>query len=465
MTNSLIPYSFVPGTKAMASEVNANFIALANSVEEGKQYTNKEIEKLNTSLEERLDEYKGDVDSTLNDKIAFNMSNSVNISNCILQIPQNIIVELNAGTLTLKAGSVLTVPDGLEEDETTPKFTYYTVENDVSVSATGVGGTFADLYCCYNITEDDFGSFRTIHNEALSGSALGATPTGHAYWYDSSANLVKYVSNNVVQEGKYSLPLFLLRNSGATIIGVEQVFNGYGFIGSTAWVDKGVKCLFADGRNPDGTLKNFEFTQEKITFSDLTGEASIMGILMYNETTKRMQISGFGVNSYFSQRYQPVSFGTYALWFNSFDNVFRHTRDGGANWEKSYMIVLPFLIKNGAGANISSVSRVFPINLSPFEGDRLQALAPDFDRAYSIPCNTTLQATENLWANACQGNNSQYWAYIGSRADNLMLWQNTQDSSNGAGTAAVSMFVPRGYFYNIYVIGGSARAYPCKGGY
>ncbi len=33
MTNSLIPYSFTPGTKAKAQEVNANFIALAEKIE------------------------------------------------------------------------------------------------------------------------------------------------------------------------------------------------------------------------------------------------------------------------------------------------------------------------------------------------------------------------------------------------------------------------------------------------
>ena len=34
MTNSMIPYSFTPGTKAKAQEVNANFIALADKIDE-----------------------------------------------------------------------------------------------------------------------------------------------------------------------------------------------------------------------------------------------------------------------------------------------------------------------------------------------------------------------------------------------------------------------------------------------
>ena len=31
MTNSMIPYSFIPGTKAKAGEVNANFVAFAEA--------------------------------------------------------------------------------------------------------------------------------------------------------------------------------------------------------------------------------------------------------------------------------------------------------------------------------------------------------------------------------------------------------------------------------------------------
>ncbi len=39
MTNSLIPYSFTPGTKAKAQEVNANFNALADKIDENNSTT------------------------------------------------------------------------------------------------------------------------------------------------------------------------------------------------------------------------------------------------------------------------------------------------------------------------------------------------------------------------------------------------------------------------------------------
>lgn len=46
MANSMIPYSFIPGTKAKANEVNANFVALANLIEQNKSLTAKDIKDL-----------------------------------------------------------------------------------------------------------------------------------------------------------------------------------------------------------------------------------------------------------------------------------------------------------------------------------------------------------------------------------------------------------------------------------
>lgn len=55
MTNSMIPYSFIPGTKAKAGEVNANFIALANIIEENKEITTENILEITEILNEKAD--------------------------------------------------------------------------------------------------------------------------------------------------------------------------------------------------------------------------------------------------------------------------------------------------------------------------------------------------------------------------------------------------------------------------
>lgn len=55
MANSMIPYSFIPGTKAKAGEVNANFIALADAIEANKTTASNDIEDIKEILETKAD--------------------------------------------------------------------------------------------------------------------------------------------------------------------------------------------------------------------------------------------------------------------------------------------------------------------------------------------------------------------------------------------------------------------------
>lgn len=63
------------------------------------------------------------------------MTNSPYTTN---RIPQDIKLELNNGTLTLKAGSRVYVPNGFESDGTTPKFILKTIQSDIT-SNYGIG--------------------------------------------------------------------------------------------------------------------------------------------------------------------------------------------------------------------------------------------------------------------------------------------------------------------------------------
>jgi hypothetical protein len=78
--------------------------------------------------------------------------NKTQVTNCITEIPQDIKLELANGVLTLKAGSKVYVPNGFEQDGTTPKFDVVTIENDLSINETFSG----DVICClfYNTTTD-----------------------------------------------------------------------------------------------------------------------------------------------------------------------------------------------------------------------------------------------------------------------------------------------------------------------
>lgn len=55
MTNSMIPYSFSPGTKARADEVNANFVALADKIDENKLSQTNDVKEINSTLSQKAD--------------------------------------------------------------------------------------------------------------------------------------------------------------------------------------------------------------------------------------------------------------------------------------------------------------------------------------------------------------------------------------------------------------------------
>ena len=180
------------------------------------------------------------------------------ITNCITEIPQRIKLELKDGTLTLKAGSVVIIPNGFEADGTTPKFDEVIFKRDFTVSA-GVGDK--TLF----VTIDGSDVLSITSNKVISGVTDSfANTTWHA-WYDTTINIVKRYGTDAGTYKQVSFPIAITTFSDETICSsIDQVFNGFGYIGSTVWADKGVKGLIPNGRNEDGSLKNKELLTDKV---------------------------------------------------------------------------------------------------------------------------------------------------------------------------------------------------------
>lgn len=138
------------------------------------------------------------------------LTNTPYTTNRIIEIPQDIKLELNSGTLTLKAGSKCF----LKTDTTTPSVE---VSSDLTTTQT-TNGTYFAIY---------------------NGSALTTVLTS-TYDYSSLPST-------------YSLPLAVVTVSGGAISSIDQIFNGFGFIGSTAFLLPGVKVQAPNGKNEDGT--------------------------------------------------------------------------------------------------------------------------------------------------------------------------------------------------------------------
>lgn len=239
---------------------------------------------------------KATVDTALNAKAETDLGNitdgaknvaswSSNVTNCITEIPQDIKLELNAGTLTLKAGSKVYVPNGFEQDGVTPKFDERLIELDTI-------RTFSSNNVMYFVKPD-----KTLDSLIITYCYSGSTaPTVfqdglYAVWYDITNNIVKRTGDaGSTWTTGYSLPVFI-GNSDNT----SQVFNGFGYIGSIVFALPGIKGLIPNGRNTDGTLNN-TVTNDYNTVKTVQVNASTAKIAMYVGGGLGSQTNGFELN-------------------------------------------------------------------------------------------------------------------------------------------------------------------------
>lgn len=225
------------------------------------------------------------------------------ISNCITEIPQDIKLELNDGTLTLKAGSKVYVPNGFEDDGVTPKFDEVVISTDKTLGAIGTYTGSSLLF------------FDTISESlivAVTHTSETTAPTsGGGMWYDTTNNFVRIYSNGVVnQSSKVSLPIAIATRTNGVPTSIDQVFNGFGYIGSTVFALPGVKGLIPDGRNDDGSLRNIEFEVDRVLTRTSQPSYSWDAVITVNDTGSGAGF--FGINDFIYNKENS---------FNYFNNV------------------------------------------------------------------------------------------------------------------------------------------------
>ena len=205
---------------------------------------------------------------------------SSNITNCITEIPQDIKLELNNGTLTLKSGSKLYIPNGFETDGTTKKFNTYTFASDTVIAS------YVSLRRALFLTPTQELVGQNIDLELFSGTSA---PTGYTYmvWYDTTNNLIKYTTDSGstwVSGNSFPFASVSGDNSTSNWTSIDQVFNGFGYIGSTMFALPSIKGLIPNGRNADGSLKSIPFTTSKVlTFTWNTAANRSLTPVVINE--------------------------------------------------------------------------------------------------------------------------------------------------------------------------------------
>ncbi len=240
-------------------------------------------------------------------KASSNALTTTQTTNCLLEVPQRIKYTLENGTLTIKAGSVVIVPYGTE-DKTSEFPVGATFLNDNfkvydTQFADGKFFVWAELLSdlvrassssttirtrCIIVDMTTFGTGGYM--EFTSGSSDTTSTSANYVHYNTTTNTIAVKLEGSMSNKTVSLPI-LLYNSDTTynVASVTQVFNGMGYIGSTIWVDKGVKGLIPNGRNEDGSLKNIEVTSDKLylrTYATGVNNTNINFIFQPNNTER-----------------------------------------------------------------------------------------------------------------------------------------------------------------------------------
>lgn len=205
---------------------------------------------------------KGWAEQSTNANIA--LTNSPYTTNRILEIPKDIKLELNNGTLTLKAGSKVYVPNGFEADGTTPKFDVKTVPNDLS-------WTFNQTNALCSVTPENTRN-TVLRDYCFSGSTAPTSFQGgqYAIWYDTTNNFVKFTNDaGSTWSTGTSLPYTSISSDNS-----YNTFNGFGYIGSTVFALPGVKVQAPNGKDSNGRYLNRELNITQVTCSTVSSNVT-----------------------------------------------------------------------------------------------------------------------------------------------------------------------------------------------
>ena len=222
-----------------------------NSINQITSTKNTSLTEINITTEEGINRLNTDS----------NALNRTQITNCITEIPQDIKLELNDGTLTLKAGSKVYVPNGAGV------FDEIVISNDIQHTST-VSGT-AEQLLFYRKTSNSINCHWNI-SDCFSGTT---TPSQSTYiFYNTSSNIIRYCVNSTVYNEEVSLPIAKIKMTDGVFTSIDQVFNGFGYIGSLTYALPKVKGLIPNGRNADGTMNNLEYTTPSVIIRDWGAE-------------------------------------------------------------------------------------------------------------------------------------------------------------------------------------------------
>lgn len=311
---------FDDNAAAKTSAFNSNYDAKtasfnANAADKTTAFNNNAASK-QAAVDASASAAAASAQEAANSAVAARPLSDKNITNCITAIPQDIKLALVDGVLTLKAGSKLYKANGES----------VMISGDLVASQAGTNsGAFA--FC----RSDNNTIYTLTAANMFSGDTAPASPVITTTWLDTAARDVK-VYDGTQWVGGVSLPLCRFNNQDGKVTAVTQVFNGFGYMGSTTFILPGVKGLAPYGRNEDGSLKSFEIQITDIIFRSITWDCSKGQDLClgYDNGAKYPGFVSTGsLWRYFEQLTKPSSPRKYDIWYNPETNIMKRYLDEG----------------------------------------------------------------------------------------------------------------------------------------
>lgn len=274
-------------------------------------YTVKQtvVENLNADLDGKQPAGDYPTNASLTESLQSNLLNYT--TNRILEIPQDIKLEINDGNLTLKAGSKLRRLTGEE----------YVVKNDFSLNTSYYG--FNQPCLIFPGSTNNGVSITNLEtpniNICLSGTAIPTSTTYQYCWFFKTDTKEYYWTTDkgaTWERRTYAefFPIAIAEIGAEKWTTIDQIFNGFGYIGSTLFLLPGVKTVVPDGRNDDGTCKN----KAPSTVTSVKTETISRADTAYMFTNYASSV--IAIHHYICSKTKPTV-PTTTLWYNPETNL------------------------------------------------------------------------------------------------------------------------------------------------
>lgn len=292
-------------------------------------------------------------------------SQNSTISNCILDIPQNIKLTLENNVLTLKSGSIITLAGSTYTTVTTVQDNTLTIPtNDTWVVFPRSNGA-------------SIGNYVRL-NRIGSGSTVPVDDTNYQCFFNTTDKKI-YLYNNAWAEWNVGYPICVINVENGNMSfakdfnGNDMIFNGAGFIGHHAFTNIQVKELASDGYNEDGTLKNINVTTNTFVIAEMLANPFNALLLGNGSVTRRKYLGEF---RNYSDVPGPIASLDVAYIIN--DNIL--ARYDGTKWVKETGCAI-FVDYNYNGTTVTD----FTIR-QPYEGAR-NLLTDDIEEEVATKAN------------------------------------------------------------------------------